>query len=93
MAAIAVDAARRTIRLLWRGPPNAAGSPVLGGGAVWVTAYGDTTGTLYELNPATGAVRTQISIGEGLPHFSSPSLASGTAFVATLHGVAAISGV
>ena len=92
MAAIAVDAARRTIRLLWRGPPNAAGSPVLGGGAVWVTAYGDTSGTLYELDSGTGAVRHQISIDDGLPHFSSLSLAAGTAFVATQHGVIAIEG-
>jgi polyvinyl alcohol dehydrogenase (cytochrome) len=93
MAAVEVDAATRQIKLLWRGPPDAAGSPVLGGGAVWVTAYSDTSGTLYELNPATGAVRQRISIGAGLPHFSSLSLAAGTAFVATLHGVAAISGV
>ena len=60
------------------GRPTRNGSPVLGGGAVWVTAYnsdGGTSGTLYELSPATGAVRSQIAIGAGLPHFSSLSLA------------------
>ena len=41
------------IRVLWRGPGNAWGSPVIGGGAVWVTATG-RRGTLYELDPATG---------------------------------------
>jgi outer membrane protein assembly factor BamB len=93
MAAIAVNAATKRIKLLWRGPPDATGSPVLGGGAIWVTAYRDTGGTLYELNPATGAVRQRISLGDGLPNFSSLSLAGGTAFVATLRGVTAIGGV
>ncbi len=92
MAAIRVNAARRQITVLWRGPSAAAGSPVVGGGAVWVTRYSDTGGTLYELDPATGAVKQQISIDDGLPHFSSLSLAGGTAFVATLHGVVAIEG-
>ena len=93
MAAIAVSASQRTIRVLWRGPSDTNGSPVAGGGAVWVTSYSDTGGTLYELNPANGAVRYQIAIGVGLPHFSSLSLASGTAFLGTLQGVVAIDGV
>jgi outer membrane protein assembly factor BamB len=93
MAAITVNAADRTISAAWRGPSGAAGSPVVGGGAVWVTRYSDSGGTLYELDPASGAVKSQLSIGEGLPHFSSLSLAGGTAFVSTLHGVVAIDGV
>src|SRR5262249_56107092 len=32
----AVDTAGRRIRVLWRGPASAAGSPAAGGGAVWV---------------------------------------------------------
>jgi outer membrane protein assembly factor BamB len=93
MAAIAVSARRREIRVLWRGPAGAGGSPVVGGGAVWVTRYSDTGGTLYELNPANGAVRSQIAVLDGLPHFSSLSLAAGTAFLGTLQGVAAFNGV
>lgn len=93
MAAITVNAAQRRIGTAWRGPSGAAGSPVVGGGAVWVTRYSDSDGTLYELDPASGAVKSQLSIGEGLPHFSSLSLAGGTAFVSTLHGVVAIDGV
>jgi polyvinyl alcohol dehydrogenase (cytochrome) len=92
LAAIDVDAQHRQIRVLWRGPSGAAGSPVAGGGAVWVTQYGTTGGTLYELNPADGAVWSQIPIAVGLPHFSSLSLAGGTAFVGTLDGVVAING-
>jgi outer membrane protein assembly factor BamB len=92
MAAIAVNAQRRSIRVLWRGPARAGGSPVVGGGAVWVTSGSDSSGTLYELNPVNGAVRSQILIGTGLPHFSTLSLAGGTAFVGTLNGVTAIDG-
>lgn len=93
MAAISVDAQQRNIRVLWRGPSDASGSPVVGGGAVWVTQYSDSGGTLYELDPADGTVRSRIAISEGLPHFSSMSLAGGTAFVGTLDGVTAINGV
>ncbi len=46
------------------------GSPTVGGGAVWVTQYSDSGGTLYELSPATGQVEHQIAISQGLPHFS-----------------------
>jgi hypothetical protein len=92
MAAIQVSAADKAIKVLWRGPADAEGSPVIGGGAVWVTAYSDSGGTLYELNPATGAVEHQIAISDGLPHFSSMSLGGGTAYLGTLDGVTAVNG-
>ena len=86
---------KRKIDIRWRGPSDGNGSPVLGGGAAWVTAYdpdGGASGTLYELSSATGAIRSQIEIGAGLPHFSSLSLAGGTAYVGTLTGVTAVNG-
>src|SRR5215469_6056049 len=96
LAAVSVSAAQRNISVLWRGPGDSNGSPAVGGGAVWVTHYdpgGSSSGnTLYELDPATGAVRHQLAIGEGLPHFSSLSLADGTAFLGTLDGVVAVNG-
>jgi outer membrane protein assembly factor BamB len=95
LAAVRVDAAAKSVTVLWHGPSDSNGSPVLGGGAVWVTAYSDSgsaPSTLYALNPATGAVRQQISIDAGLPHFSSLSLSGSTAFVSTLTGVTAIVG-
>jgi outer membrane protein assembly factor BamB len=92
MAAIAVNAANKTIHVLWRGPAAAQGSPVVGGGAVWVTSYSPTGGTLYELNQGTGQVEHQISISAGLPHFSSLALSGGTAYVSTLTGITAIDG-
>jgi outer membrane protein assembly factor BamB len=92
MAAVSVNAAHKKLKVAWRGPNGATGSPVVGGGAVWVTGFTTTSGTLYELNPATGAVRHEIAIGQGLPHFSSLSLAGHTAYLDTLTGITAING-
>jgi outer membrane protein assembly factor BamB len=78
------------LRVAWRGPSSADGSPVIGGGAVWVT---DTArGVLYELSPSTGGVRHQIRLGSELAHFASPSLAGRLVLVGTMHGVVAVTG-
>src|SRR3954453_9144474 len=77
------------IQVLWRGPATAKGSPVVGGGAVWVVDYDG--GTLFALDPATGSVRQQISVGV-CPHFASPTLAHDRAYVGTTSGVVAIAG-
>ncbi len=90
MAAIQVSAANKTIKVLWRGPANAQGTPVIGGGAVWITDYDG--GILYELNQGTGQVMHQISISQSLPHFSSLALSGSTAYVSTLAGITAING-
>ena len=92
LAAVSLSAAQKTIKVLWRGPSDGNGTPVLGGGAVWVTHYSANGGSLYELNPATGAVKQQIDIAGGLPHFSSLSLSGSTAYVSTLAGVTAVNG-
>lgn len=92
MAAVKVSAAAKTIKVLWRGPAGAQGTPVVGGGAVWVTDYSSGNGILYELSPATGTVRHQITLGQQLPHFSSPSLSGDTAYLGTLDGVTAVHG-
>jgi outer membrane protein assembly factor BamB len=92
MAAVSVNAAKKTIEVLWRGPSNGNGSPVIGGGAVWVTYYSGNGGELYELNPASGAVEHQIDIAGGMPHFSSLALSGNTAYVSTLSGITAING-
>ena len=75
------------LRLRWKAAVPADGSPVVGGGAVWVT---DTDrGVLYALDPATGAPRQQIDVGD-LPHFASPTLAADCAYLGTTTGVVAI---
>jgi outer membrane protein assembly factor BamB len=92
IAAVRVSAAAKTMTLLWHGPAASNGSPVVGGGVVWVTHNTATSGILYELDPATGAAIRQIAITEGLPHFSSLSLSGGHAYVSTLTGITAING-
>ena len=86
----AVDTAGSAIRVLWRGPPAAQGSPVLGGGAVWVPDW--NAGVLYQLDPGTGQVRHKIGLGSALPHFASPSLSGSLALVGTMDGVVAVRG-
>lgn len=88
MAAIGVSGGQ--IRVLWRGPASAWGSPVVGGGAVWVTDW--SAGTLYELDPATGAVRYSLSLGTALPHFASLSMTGSHAYLGTDDGVTAVAG-
>jgi hypothetical protein len=90
LTAVAVSAATREIKVLWRGPADAHGSAAIGGGAIWVPDSRD--GILYALNPATGAVLQSVGIGDTMPRFSSVSLGGARAYVGTSHGVAALSG-
>jgi len=76
------------LRVRWTAPVASDGSPVVGGGAVWVA---DTDrGVLYALDPASGAPRAQVSVGE-LPHFASPTLVGDHAYLGNTTGVVAIS--
>ena len=89
----AISVAGGQIRVLWRGPGSAEGSPVVGGGAVWVTDWsGQGSGRLYELSPATGQVRFSLSLGASLPHFASLSMSGSHAFLGTSGGVIAVAG-
>ena len=86
-AAVAVSG---RLRVLWRGPAAATGSPVIGGGAVWVTD--NQAGVLYRLSLRTGKAVALIKLGSGLPHFASPSLSGRLVLIGTLHGVVAVAG-
>lgn len=86
----AVNTAGDHISVRWRGPAGGSGSPVLGGGAVWVAS--PASGRLYELDPRTGAVRRHIGLGGPLPHFVSPSLSGNLVLVGTMTGVTAVVG-
>jgi outer membrane protein assembly factor BamB len=86
----AVDTAGGRVSVRWRGPASASGSPVLGGGAVWVADY--NAGVLYELSPATGHVRFRLGLGGPLPHFASPSISGTLALLGTMTGVVAVHG-
>jgi polyvinyl alcohol dehydrogenase (cytochrome) len=86
----AVRVLDRRLRLLWRGPGSADGSPVAGGGAIWVTATGP--GILYELSARTGQASHEIRLGATLPHFASPTLSGRLVLIGTLNGVVAVAG-
>jgi hypothetical protein len=86
----AVNTSGSKLKVRWRGPGGAQGSPVLGGGAVWVSDW--NAGALYELSPASGHVRHKIGLGSPLPHFASPSLSGQLVLIGTLHGVVAVTG-
>jgi outer membrane protein assembly factor BamB len=86
----AVDTAATTVRVLWHGPANVWGSPVVGGGAIWVAS--PDAGILYELAPGTGQVLHHISVSDQLPHFVSPTLSGSLVLVGTMTGVTAVSG-
>lgn len=87
---VAVNTAGSSIRIAWRGPADVWGSPVVGGGAVWVAS--PDTGVLDELSPATGQVRNQLRVASALPHFVSPALSGNLVLIGTLTGVTAVSG-
>lgn len=81
-------AANGTPALAWTAPSGVSGSPVVGGGAVWVV---DPNGTLSALDQTTGAVRGHLSLG-AVPHFASPTLVGAHAYVGTMDGVVAVNG-
>ena len=65
-------------------PSSATGPPMIAAGLVWVTNY--SSGTLYGLDPTSGATRSQFPIPEGgsnVNHFASPSAGGGRLFVAS----------
>ncbi len=71
-------------------PAGATGPPMIAAGLVWVTNY--STGTLYGLDPASGAVASQFSIpenGSAVNHFSTPSAGGGQLFVGSGNQVTA----
>jgi hypothetical protein len=86
----AVSVSGDQIHVLWRGPDGAAGSPVVGGGAVWTVDW--ASGALYALDPHSGRTRQKINIADQLPHFASPTLSGDLALIGTMNGVVAIAG-
>lgn len=84
----AVDVSGDRINVLWRGPSDGNGSPVIGAGTVWVAGW--DSGTLYALDERTGAVQHQITVADALPHFVSPSLSGNLVLLGTTDGVVAV---
>jgi outer membrane protein assembly factor BamB len=61
------------LHLLWSSGTG-GGPPIVAAGLVWTIGQ---NGMLYGLDPATGAVRQQASIGSPANHFPTPSAADG----------------
>jgi outer membrane protein assembly factor BamB len=86
--AVRIDSSGQ-IHVRWHAGVNAAGSPVIDGGGVWVVDY--DAGVLYVLDESSGAVREQITLSR-MPHFASPTLTGRHAYVGTMTGVVAVVG-
>ena len=64
---------------------STSGSPIVGGGAVLAVA--PSSGTLFALDPASGATKAQVALGDSTTGFATPALAAdGFAYVGTQHG-------
>jgi polyvinyl alcohol dehydrogenase (cytochrome) len=89
LTVVSENVAQKQIRILWRGPAGAHGSPSIGGGAIWVP---DSSGRLYALNPVSGGVLQSVWLGATMPRFSSVSLSGSRAYLGTTTGVVAVAG-
>jgi hypothetical protein len=78
--------ANGTMTPLWQAASNINGSPVVGGGRLWVLDTG--AGALHLLNPSTGANLATLPVG-AVNRFATPALYDNAVFVGTLAGVRA----
>jgi outer membrane protein assembly factor BamB len=84
---IAVRAAESpaSLRLLWNSGTG-GGPPIMVVGLIWTIGQ---NGTLYGLDPTTGAVRQQASIGAPANHFPAPSAGDGLLLAPSARNVVA----
>jgi len=71
--AIKADRSPPKLHLLWSSGVG-GGPPIVAGGLVWTIAQ---NGKLYGLDPATGKIRQQTSIGAPANHFPTPGIGAG----------------
>ncbi|WP_345633073.1 outer membrane protein assembly factor BamB family protein [Rugosimonospora acidiphila] len=84
--AVRVDDAGK-LHVLWHADQAITGSPVIGGGRVWVL---DTRGgVLHGLDPNSGKSLGQVDVGEA-NRFSTPAIAGADVIVGTLTGIAVV---
>jgi outer membrane protein assembly factor BamB len=73
------------LQLLWSSGTG-GGPPIVAAGLVWTIGQ---NGTLYGLDPATGKIRQQVTIGAPANHFPTPSVAGGLLLAASANNVVA----
>jgi outer membrane protein assembly factor BamB len=84
--AVQVDDAGK-LHVLWHASDTITGSPVIGGGRIWVL---DTNnGLLHGLDPATGESLGQVDVGVA-NRFATPALYGAEVIVPTLAGIAVV---
>ena len=77
IAAVQVTASPASLRLLWSSDAG-GGPPIVAAGLVWTIGL---QGTLFGLDPSTGAVRQRAPIGAPANHFPTPSVGDGLLLV------------
>jgi outer membrane protein assembly factor BamB len=95
--AVSVNTATPSMALDSAWTPNATedekvvGPPIYAGGLIWVASwFGTSAGTLFGLDPTSGAVKFHESLGKFM-HFATPSAGGGRLFVANSERVTALS--
>ena len=85
---IAVKATRSppSLHLLWSSSAG-GGPPIVAGGRVWTIGQ---NGHLYGLDPATGKIRQQATIGTPANHFPTPGIGDGLLLAPSARNVIAI---
>jgi outer membrane protein assembly factor BamB len=71
--AVRASSSPAVIRMLWRSSAG-GGPPILAAGLVWTIGQ---DGELDGLNPTTGAVKKQTSVGSSANHFPTPGVGAG----------------
>lgn len=76
------------IDVVWHAAGGIAGSPVVGGSAVW--ALDQSSATLHALSVVTGKDLASVRLAASVSRFATPALAGAQAFVGTMDGVTAV---
>jgi outer membrane protein assembly factor BamB len=85
VTAVRVATSPPGLRALWSSR-SAGGPPIVAAGLVWTIGQ---DGILYGLDPGTGQVRQQASIGRPANHFPTPSVAAGLLLATSANQVVA----
>lgn len=85
IVAVQVTRSPPGMHLLWSSGTG-GGPPIIAAGLVWTIGQ---NGTLYGLDPATGQVRQQATMGMPANHFSTPSTGDGLLLAASADNVVA----
>ncbi len=83
--AIRASSAPARLRVLWRSSVG-GGPPIVAGGLVWTIGQ---DGTLFGLDPSTGALREHAVVGAPANHFPTPSVGAGRLLAASADHVIA----